>query len=268
MDNREACRRFFLEPQSNFQTPKSGGQPSEEKATNNGRPITDKSTHSRVSQIVSLTGFSFVGGPAMNDSEAAAEFLRELNMPFRSMVSLDTQTIESWQQSFSGLNPVQTGMQIAIPEIDGATEPFVFGGIPARGVEPAPLEDRCRRVARRLKRWHHLQTSNRDQLRLALTLYCFPPNKGNIGTAADLDVFASLFDILTQLKSEGYRVDVPESADTLREMLLGGNSETLGATVNVAYQMTVDQYRRLCPFLGEIEVEWGSAPGAINSFGG
>ena len=34
-------------------------------------------------------------------------------------------------------------MQIAIPEIDGATEPFVFGGIPSRGVEPAPLEDRC-----------------------------------------------------------------------------------------------------------------------------
>src|SRR6059058_4617228 len=85
----------------------------------------------RVSQIVSLTGFSFVGGPAMNDSEAAANFLAEINIPYRSLVSLDTQTIESWRESFTGLNPVQTGMQVAIPEIDGATEPFVFGGIPA-----------------------------------------------------------------------------------------------------------------------------------------
>src|SRR5437660_10479067 len=266
MDNREACRRFFLEPQSNFQTPKSGGQPSEEKATNNGRPITDKSTHSRVSQIVSLTGFSFVGGPAMNDSEAAAEFLRELNLPFRSMVSLDTQTIESWQESFSGLNPVQTGMQIAIPEIDGATEPFVFGGIPARGVEPAPLEDRCLRIARRLKRWNHLQTTPRDQLKIALTLYCFPPNKGNLGTAADLDVFASLFDILSRIKDEGYRVDTPESVDALREMLLGGNSEAVGATANIAYRMKLGEYVGLCPFVNEIEAEWGPAPGAINSF--
>src|SRR5205807_4812396 len=125
-------------------------------------------------------------------------------------------------------------MQIAIPEIDGATEPFVFGGIPARGVEPAPLEDRCLRIARRLKRWNRLQTARRDQLKLALTLYCFPPNKGNLGTAADLDVFASLFDILSHMNDEGYRVETPESVDALREILLGGNSQGFGATANVA----------------------------------
>ena len=152
---REVLHRNAVQA-SNVQSPKVRAIA---RATDNGQLTTDKNTRSRVSQIVSLTGFSFVGGPAMNDSEAAAEFLTELNVPFRSMVSLDTQTIESWQESFSGLNPVQTGMQIAIPEIDGATEPFVFGGIPARGVEPAPLEDRCLRIARRLKRWNRLQTS-------------------------------------------------------------------------------------------------------------
>jgi magnesium chelatase subunit H len=267
MDNREACEKFFIETPSKAQPPKSNVN-SKVRATNNERLTTDKNTRSRVSQIVSLTGFSFVGGPAMNDSEAAAEFLTGLNVPFRSMVSLDTQTIESWQESFAGLNPVQTGMQIAIPEIDGATEPFVFGGIPARGVEPAPLDDRCLRIARRLKRWNRLQTTERDQLKIALTLYCFPPNKGNIGTAADLDVFASLFDLLGRLKSEGYRVDVPASIDALRDMLLGGNSEVVGATANIDYRMSVDEYRRLCPFVNEIEAEWGAAPGAINSFGG
>jgi magnesium chelatase subunit H len=264
MDNREACGKFFIETKSKARRPKSDGRHA--KASDDGQLTTDSKP--RVSQIISLTGFSFVGGPAMNDSEAAAEFLTGLNVPFRSMVSLDTQTIESWQESFSGLNPIQTGMQIAIPEIDGATEPFVFGGIPARGVEPAPLEDRCRRIARRLKRWHRLQTGPRDQLKLALTLYCFPPNKGNIGTAADLDVFASLFDVLNRIKHEGYRVEVPESVDALREMLLGGNSEGLGTTANVAYRMGVDEYRRLCPFVSEIEAEWGPAPGAINSFSG
>jgi len=261
MDNREACGKFFVEEESQV-------RPANGKATNNEPLPTDKKTRARISQIVSLTGFSFVGGPAMNDSEAAAGFLRELNLPYRSMVSLDTQTIESWQESFSGLNPVQTGMQIAIPEIDGATEPFVFGGIPARGVEPAPLADRCLRIARRLKRWHRLQTTARDQLRVALTLYCFPPNKGNMGTAADLDVFASLFDLLGRLKDEGYRVDMPASVDALREMLLDGNSAGLDATANVAYRMKVDEYRRLWPFVDEIESEWGPAPGAINSCNG
>jgi magnesium chelatase subunit H len=257
MDNREAVEKFFVEAPSKVRSPKSKVQ-----STDNGQGATDK-PRLRVSQIVSLTGFSFVGGPAMNDSEAAATFLKELNVPYRSLVSLDAQTIESWRESFTGLNPVQTGMQVAIPEIDGGTEPFVFGGIPRRAVEPAPLDDRCQRIARRLKRWHRLQTANRDELKIALTIYCFPPNKGNIGTAADLDVFASLFDILRQLRFDGYQVDVPETADALREMLLAGKSEILGVTANVNYRMSVEEYRRLCPFADEIEVDWGSAPGAI-----
>lgn len=261
MDNRDACQRFFVGTQASG-LQHSGRLRTEEHA---GRVRTGSARTARVSQIVSLTGFSFVGGPAMNDSEAASAFLTDLNIPYRSLVSLDTQTIESWRESFTGLNPVQTGMQIAIPEIDGATEPFVFGGISARGVEPAALDDRCRRVARRLKRWNSLQTASRDELKIALVVYCFPPNKGNIGTAADLDVFASVRDILAQLQKDGYRVDVPESSDALRNFLLGGNSAEFDTTANIGYRMNVDEYRRLCPFVDEIEAEWGPAPGAINS---
>jgi magnesium chelatase subunit H len=261
MDNRQACERFFV---SKVLSPKSKVRGNQ--STDNGQQTTD--AQPRVSQIVSLTGFSFVGGPAMNDSEAAADFLGEMNIPYRSLVSLDTQTIESWRDSFTGLNPVQTGMQVAIPEIDGATEPFVFGGISARKVEPAALDDRCVRIARRLKRWNGLQTASRDELKIALVVYCFPPNKGNIGTAADLDVFASVQDILAQLQKDGYRVDVPESADALRELLLGGNSSEFDTTANIAYRMKVDDYRQLCPFVDGIESEWGPAPGAINSRNG
>jgi magnesium chelatase subunit H len=230
MDNREAVSKFFV---------------------GNG------DAKARVSQIVSLTGFSFVGGPAMNDSAAASEFLRELNLPYRSAVSLDTQTIEAWSDSQTGLNPVQAGMQIAIPEIDGATEPFIYGGIPTRGQEPVALDDRCQRFARRLKRWHTLQTAPRKDVKLAIVLFCFPPNKGNIGTAADLDVFPGVFDVLKRLDAEGYRVEVPHSADDLRERV----------NDNVSYRMNVQEYRRLCPYVREVEIDWGTAPGAINTFG-
>ena len=253
MDNRDACRRFFVE-----ESPR--GKPGKKRrASGEGK--------SRVSQVVSLTGFSFVGGPAMNDSQAAAEFLKELNVPFRSMVSLDVQTVEHWKQSKLGLNPIQTAMQIAIPEIDGATEPFVYGGLPAHGNQPQPLEERCRRIARRLARWNRLRVAPRDELRLALLVFCFPPNKGNIGTAADLDVFPSLFEILSKLRADGYAMDVPDSPDLLREMLLEGNSSESGMLANVAYRMSVDEYRTLCPYVDDIEREWGRAPGAINSNG-
>jgi magnesium chelatase subunit H len=158
-------------------------------------------------------------------------------------------------------------MQIAIPEIDGATEPFVYGGISATDVEPVALEDRCRRLARRLRRANRLQRAPRSELKLALVLFCFPPNKGNIGTAADLDVFPSVWDTLKKLKADGYDAEIPASAEELRERLLGGNSETFGTTANIAYRMDADEYRRLCPYVDEIESEWGRAPGGINSFG-
>lgn len=243
MDNREACRAFFV--------------------AENG-----KSPRPRVSQIVSLTGFSFVGGPAMNDSHAAVEFLSEIGVPFRSMVSLDFQTIDNWQSSKLGLNPIQAAMQVAIPEIDGATEPFIFGGLRQGSEQPEPLEDRCRKIARRLARWNHLSRSQPAYVRLAFLLFCFPPNKGNIGTAAELDVFPSLWEILRQLRSAGYKVEVPKTPDELRGMLLGGNSGEHGIIANVAYKMSVDQYRELCPYVSEIEREWGRAPGLINSDGG
>jgi magnesium chelatase subunit H len=267
MDNREACARFFIDEK--VKTGRRGdGETGRQKDIH---PVTPSPhlpvTKSRVSQIVSLTGFSFVGGPAMNDSEAAVEFLKGLNKPLRSAVSLDMQTIESWRESFTGLNPVQAGMQIAIPEIDGATEPFVYGGMPASGVEPVALEDRCLRFARRLRRWNHLQSAERSEVRLALVVFCFPPNKGNIGTAADLDVFPSLHGILQRLRADGYAVEVPSDANALRERVLGGNSERFGSVANVAYRMSADEYMRLCPFALEIEKEWGAAPGSINTFG-
>lgn len=261
MDNREACEKFFIESGKGN---KAKGEGRRTKGSRSVEPV----EKSRVSQIVSLTGFSFVGGPAMNDSEAASEFLRGLNRPFRSAVSLDMQTIEGWRESSVGLNPVQAGMQIAIPEIDGATEAFVYGGMPAGGCEPVPLEDRCRRLARRLKRWNRLRRAAREEIKLAMLVFCFPPNKGNVGTAADLDVFPSVWETLRRLRQEGYAVEVPPDPERLREELLNGNSEGYGATANVAYRMTVDEYRRLCPFVEEIEEEWGRAPGRINSFGG
>ena len=278
MDNREAVSKFFINnDQSKAQSPKSKVNNKDQRSkAKDPRPKTSAETtddgqrtsdQSRVSQIVSLTGFSFVGGPAMNDSEAASIPAR-IKPAYRSAVSLDTQTIDGWLSSQTGLNPIQAGMQIAIPEIDGATEPFIYGGIPASGVEPVALEERCVRFARRLRRWNRLRTAPRHDLKLAITLFCFPPNRGNIGTAADLDVFPSLWDTLNRLKAEGYDVELPESAGALREKIISGNAEHFGSTANVAYRMSVSEYRGLCPYVEEVETEWGIAPGRVNSFGG
>jgi hypothetical protein len=47
-----------------------------------------------VNQILSLTGFSFVGGPGDERQRSRLRYLKHLNRPLRSGVSLEAQRIE------------------------------------------------------------------------------------------------------------------------------------------------------------------------------
>jgi len=74
--------------------------------------------------------------------------------------------------------------------------------------------------------------------------------------------------MLKKLQDEGYMVELPSGVDELREMLISGNAESFATPANVAYRMNVAEYRRLCPYVNEVEEDWGPAPGRVNSFGG
>ena len=97
-----------------------------------GRPAIDKyfadSSGSSIDTLVSLTGFSLVGGPAYNDTEAAVETLSKLNVPYISAHPLEFQTLSQWENSSTGLGPIETTMLVALPELDGATSPTVYAG--------------------------------------------------------------------------------------------------------------------------------------------
>ncbi|MHB8620355.1 MAG: cobaltochelatase subunit CobN, partial [Chloroflexota bacterium] len=98
-------------------------------------------------------------------------------------------------------------------------------------------------------------------------LFCFPPNKGNLGTAAYLDVFASLHRLLLRLRREGYAVDLPDTVDALRHTLLEGNAGQYGMPANVAATISVADYLRQWPYYREVEACWGPAPGSLNTNG-
>ncbi|MEM9145131.1 MAG: magnesium chelatase subunit H [Pseudomonadota bacterium] len=221
-----------------------------------------------VDAVLSLTGFSLVGGPAYNDASAARETLEALDVPYLAAHALEFQSIETWARSTNGLSPVEATMMVAIPEIDGATGPMVFGGRSgeARAGHSGngamlPCEDRVARLADRLMRIVRLRRSERAERRLAVVLYGFPPNAGAIGTAAYLSVFRSLHNLLHALKAEGYDVEPPASVDALRDAVLGGNAAEHGQEANVAARVSAETMVRETPWLAEIEAQWGPAPG-------
>jgi magnesium chelatase subunit H len=258
LDARPAIERFFIK---------------------DGRPSVDA--------VVSLSGFSLVGGPAYNDARAAEEILAQLDVPYVSAQPLEFQTLEAWGASSAGLSPVESTIMVAIPELDGAVAPMVFGGRsdgsgeacqgcdrrcrhPMDGGAPRMLScpERAETLAARVAKLVALRRSARDDRKLAIVLFNFPPNSGAVGSAAYLSVFASLYNTLKSLKSAGYAVTVPPSVDALREKLLGGNSERFGTDANVHIRIPADDHVRRERHLTAIEGQWGPAPGKILSDGG
>lgn len=253
-----------------------------------GRPTVDA--------VVSLTGFSLVGGPAYNDARAAEETLVKLDVPYLSVTAVEFQSLDDWQASARGLLPVEATMMVAIPELDGATGSMVFGGRgasgggtagphvlpgkprlrevkrtnPAEPVRPNDMRvhaERAAMLAARVAKLVELRRSARAERRIGLVIFNFPPNGGAVGTAAHLAVFESLHNTLAALQREGYTVELPADADALRDRLLRGNAARHGADANVHVRIPAVEHVQRERWLAEIEAQWGPAPGRQQSDG-
>ncbi len=222
-------------------------------------------TKATIDAMVSLTGFSLVGGPAYNDADAAQAVLTALDVPYISLQTLEFQTVAEWERDPRGLNALQATLQVAIPELDGAINPMVFGGKgePTEGMASAsmPIETRVEVLADRVAKLVRLKRTERSKRKVSIVLFNFPPNAGNTGSAAYIAVFQSLYNVLQAMAREGYTVDVPESVDALRIAVTEGNATATGAPANVHAKLSVDSYVRSEPHLKELEAVWGPAPG-------
>ncbi len=222
-----------------------------------------------VDATVSLTGFALVGGPARQDHPKAIDTLKRLNRPYMVALPLVFQTTEEWEDSDLGLHPIQVALQIAIPELDGAIEPIVLSGRDGNTGKSHTLQDRVEMIAQRSIKWANLHRKPRKEKKVAITVFSFPPDKGNVGTAAYLDVFGSIYCVLEDMKSKGYDVPkLPKDAKALMEEVLhDAQAQYNSPELNIAYKMSVPEYERLTPYHKALETNWGPAPGTLNTDG-
>jgi len=222
-----------------------------------------------VDTVINLTGFALVGGPASQDHKKAARVLKDLNVPYMCAVPLVFQSFEEWQSSELGLHPVQVALQVSLPEIDGAIEPIIYAGREGATGRSVPLADRVNLLADRGLKWANLKNKEKKDKKIAITIFSFPPDKGNVGTAAYLDVFDSIGAVLGQLKSEGYDIgDAPMKKEDIMESVLNDPEARISSPeLNVAYRMSTDEYYELTPYATDLEENWGPAPGNLNSDG-
>ena len=235
LDQRPAIERFFMK---------------------NGQPAIDA--------LVSLSGFSLVGGPAYNDARGAEEMLARLDVPYVAAQPVEFQTLEEWEGSERGLHPIETTMMIAIPELDGAMGGVVFGGRSGSDQGERGMRvhgERAAMLAARVAKLVALRQAQKVERKIAIVLFNFPPNAGATGTAAFLSVFESLFNTLKAMKADGYTVEVPSSVEELQARILKGNAERFGSDANVIHRIPADEHVRRETYLSEIEAQWGPAPG-------
>jgi cobaltochelatase CobN len=197
-----------------------------------------------------------------------------------------------WEASPRGLNPLDTAMNVALPEFDGRiiTVPISFkerlrgasfqlargdGKLetcPTEAVHYEPVADRVARVAGLALRFAALRRKPNAQKRVAFVLTNSPGKAARIGNAVGLDAPASLMRVLAALRDAGYTIDaLPPDGDALIQALIDRCSYdetflTAEQLTNAAGRVPVGEYRRWFDELPEdqrrqVAEQWQPPPG-------
>ncbi|MEO1306045.1 MAG: cobaltochelatase subunit CobN, partial [Pseudomonadota bacterium] len=178
-----------------------------------------------LSGVILLQDFA-IGG---SEQDRAQDALITLDIPLLKGIRLVDLEEPDWRSGSDGLPTDSVYYRVAMPELVGASQPLILAAAaPPRldsisGIEvrvTQPIDDEVRSAVRRMIAWSELQTTSNQDKRLAIIYYNHPPGRHNIG-ADNLDVPASLFQILQRLDREGYDVGtLPESPEALLDLIL------------------------------------------------
>jgi cobaltochelatase CobN len=213
-----------------------------------GRPSSDalevlaSKVGARLGAIVSVQDF-IIGGSS--DRAQATRRLVQLDVPVLKALRLHDVTTDGWRMSEQGLAWDSVYYRVAMPELQGISQPIVVAAAAAPQLDSltgiavtrvAAIPSQLEQMTARIQRWTRLQQMKNADKRIAIVYYNHPPGRHNIG-ADNLDVPASLLEILRALQRDGYDtgplpatsaelleklqqdgVNLPEQGDVLRSM--------------------------------------------------
>ncbi len=224
----------------------------------------------RIDVLINTVSFAMTDvNPAGADKADVPHVLRQLDVPVLQAIT-SGMSRGPWESSGRGLNPLDTAMNVAIPEFDGRiiTVPVSFKEKDRETKGYEPVEDRVERVAGIAARFARLrQVPNKDK-RIAFIFTNSNSKASQIGNAVGLDAPASLLAILQAMQAEGYHIpNLPFSGTKLIHELIDRCSYdqtylTPEQLANAVGQVSFKQYTRWFADLPEalrqkMEKQWG-----------
>ena len=235
-----------------------------------------KDGHPIVDSVINTMSSSIYSEAKLNSPYPDDHFLERLDVPI-----LQTQVLVSseqeWKDSIYGLTTAEVAYDVAFPEFDGQiiTIPFSSTERSGSNIRHVPIPERTSAVAEMAVRWGRLRHLRNSEKKVAILLYMYPPESSNGGSAAGLDTFQSVSDILNRMKDEGYHLDwVPSGRDNLVSRIYEGiTNDVEWVDANEMFRrasgiIDKEEYIRWFGTLSEKEADWivrdwGEPPGNI-----
>ncbi|PQA54922.1 cobaltochelatase subunit CobN [Siphonobacter curvatus] len=238
-----------------------------------GRPqafqFFDRTTGVAIDTLINTVSYAMTDA----DQQGSSGALRKLNVPILQAITSGMSRVP-WELSSRGLTPLDTAMNVAIPEFDGRiiTVPISFKEKNGDTTAYEPVPDRIERVTGIAQRLARLRHTPNAQKRVAFIFTNSNAKASQIGNAVGLDAPASLLAMLQAMQDEGYTLEnLPTTGTELIHQLIDRCSydETYLTPEQLAQavgRVSTSQYTQWLkelpePLQQKMLKQWGPPPG-------
>ena len=179
-----------------------------------------------VNAIISMPAYG-IGGNLFDNT---TKYFETAGVPVFRAVHSDYVSNEEWELSATGLpgNRSDKWWHVAIGEAQGIIEATFVGGVTHEissktGAQLSGFKAHEKNIdlfTKRIVSWINLQYTVNSDKKISLVYFNYPPGKQNIGSSY-LDSITSVYNLLYELKSQGYNVGkLPTTVKELEDMMI------------------------------------------------
>ncbi|NPV61598.1 MAG: cobaltochelatase subunit CobN [Methanotrichaceae archaeon] len=220
-------------------------------------------------------------GEAKNNQKGVS-LLKIFNVPVFEPILSFHMTLEEWENAIGLSNDI--GWSVAMPEFEGVIEPIIVsaGGNRDGYVERTPIEERCLKLVRRVKKWARLAEKPVENRKVAFIFHNNPcvSVEAAVGGGAHLDTIESVSRIMNRMVEAGYSLEnVPKDGKELIETIMNRKAisefrwtpiEEIVAKGGVLAYQTKEDYEKWFNTLthqvkDRVCEAWGNPPGELKN---